>query len=60
MERSVILYLLLVVYGVVVVGAEDQVRHRPGWAQWGMLLLWAGLAWPFFAWSFTSREDDGE
>jgi hypothetical protein len=60
MKRSASLYLLLVLYGAVVVGAEDQVRHRPEWAQWGMLLLWAGLAWPFFAWGLSSRKDHEE
>jgi hypothetical protein len=40
MRRFATTYFMFVVYGAVVWGTEDQIRPRPGWAQWGMLLLW--------------------
>ena len=54
------LYLLLVLYGAIMWGAQDQIRHRPGWAQWGMLLLWAGIACPFFLWLSGDSSDKEE
>jgi hypothetical protein len=47
MKRLLSSYLMLVVYGVVVWGVADEMRHRPEWAQWGVLFLWAMIAWPF-------------
>jgi hypothetical protein len=58
MKRFASTYFLLVVYGGVVWAAEDQIRHRPGWAQWGMLLFWAVIAWPLADGLFTSSSDE--
>jgi hypothetical protein len=58
MRRFATTYFMLVVYGAVVWGTEDQIRHRPGWAQWGMLLLWGVIAWPFADGLFGRSRDD--
>jgi hypothetical protein len=57
MKRLLSSYLMLLVYGGVVWAVADEMRDRPGWAQWGSLFLWALIAWPF-ADGFFGRKNE--
>jgi hypothetical protein len=57
-KTKLAVYLVLFVFGVIIWGAADEMRHRPEWAQFGMIAFWAGIAYVFVSALPTDRADE--